>query len=38
MLNVLLAPKFIETSYGRLAFRSEGSGSLPAVLRIQANS
>ncbi|KAG8160799.1 hypothetical protein KVR01_009063 [Diaporthe batatas] len=31
-------PIFVDTSYGRLAVRSEGSGSLPPVLCIHGNS
>lgn len=34
----LPAPIFIDTSYGRLAVRSAGSGSLPPILCIHGNS
>lgn len=38
IMSRLPAPIFVDTSYGRLAVRSEGSGSLPPVLCIHGNS
>ncbi|KAG6359552.1 hypothetical protein INS49_013073 [Diaporthe citri] len=38
IMSRLPGPIFVDTSYGRLAVRSEGSGSLPPVLCIHGNS